>query len=154
MTVVLSGEEIVARAQGLISAKKQLGSFSLDLTVQSVIQAELGGSLDFGGSEYQEAAAQSLPPVKKSPEEPYGWWHLTEGSYLIRFNERIVPAAKSAIMVVPHERLVAAGGSVTSLVLENLDETVSALLQVGSQGLAVKENARVCKAIVFTTEST
>lgn len=149
MTVMVPGTEIVAGTQGLISAKKQQGEFSLDLTVRSISLMESGGSLDFGGSEYEPAAVKLLEPVKKTPEEPYGWWNLGEGSYLLKLNERISPSTTCAIMVLPHERLLAAGSSVTPLLVETLDDNVSVLLRVGPQGVAIKENARVCKAVVF-----
>jgi hypothetical protein len=149
MTNLVPGVEIVDGAEGLISAKKQLGAFSLDLTVRTISCVESGGSLDFGGSEYQPATVKLLEPVKKGPDEPYGWWNLEDGSYLLSFNERIEPPTNSAIMLFPHERLLAAGSFAATAVVEILDHQVAVLLRVGPQGLAIKENARVCKAVVF-----
>ncbi len=149
MAVIIPGAEIVVGTDGLISAKKQQGAFSLDLTVRSVSRIESGGSLDFGGSEYKPAQVTLLEPVKKSPDEPYGWWNLEEGRYLLTFNERIELSAESVIMIFSHERLLAAGASAASLAVETLHDNVPLVLHVGPQGLAIKENARVCKAVVF-----
>lgn len=91
MKNLLKGEEIVPSVEGLISAKKQQGEFSLDLTVQSISLINLGGSLDFGGNEYQEASDALLEPKKKTPDEPYGWWTLEPGDYLIRYNDPSFP---------------------------------------------------------------
>ena len=149
MSGVIPGAEIVAGTERLISAKKQQGAFSLDLTVRSISVVESGGSLDFGGSEYEAASVQLLEPVKKTPDEPYGWWKLGEGSFLLTFNERIALSCGSIIMVLSHERLLAAGSTVTPLAVDTLDESISVLLRVGPRGLAIKENARVCKAVAL-----
>ena len=112
MTNLLKGEEIVSSAEGLISAKKQQGEFSLDLTVNTISLINLGGALDFGGSEYQEASVSLLEPEKKTPDEPYGWWNLDTGDYLIRFNEKIkIPAKWSHHDFAPRE--TARGRSIT-----------------------------------------
>ena len=149
MSALITGEDLVALAKGLISAKKQQAACSIDLTVSSISRISTGGSLDFGGSEFQEAAATILVPKKKADDEPYGWWNLTQGNYLIRFNERIDPPQGTAVMIVPHERLIAAGGSHPAIVVDRISEDVSVLLQVGVEGLSIKENARVSKAVAW-----
>ena len=136
MTGLLSGNELISLFQGLISAKKQQGAFSMDLTVRSISRITAGGSLDFGGGEYQEAATETLEPVKKTPEEPYGWWNLKAGKYLIRFNENIQPSEKAVIIILPHERLLAAGGSHSPVAVESVDEGLCVPLEVGEEGLA------------------
>ncbi|MEW6113215.1 MAG: dCTP deaminase [Thermodesulfobacteriota bacterium] len=148
MAGFMPSTEFVTFVQGLISAKKQLGSFSLDLTVASISKVQAGGSLDFGGSEYRQAAEEMLQPVKNTREEPYGWWRLEPGTYLIRFNEKIHPTSPMLIIVLPHDRLLAAGASHSPTVVEQLDEQVTVLLHVGSGGLAIKENARVSRAVM------
>jgi hypothetical protein len=152
MTNLMKGAEIVYLGEGLISAKKQQSGFSLDLTVNSVSLINSGGSLDFGGSEYQEAAASILEPVKKTSDEPYGWWNLDEGDYLIRYNESIKIAGKGLIMIVPHERLLAAGASHAPAIVESLYQDISMPIHVGPAGLKIKENARVSKAVVLLSE--
>ncbi len=47
MTNLLKGEEIVSSAEGLISAKKQQGELSLDLTVNTISHINHGGSAGF-----------------------------------------------------------------------------------------------------------
>jgi hypothetical protein len=152
MTNFLRGEEIVSSAEGLISAKKQQGEFSLDLTVKTISHINIGGALDFGGSEYQEASVSLLDPEKKTPDEPYGWWNLDTGDYLIRFNERIKIPTNGLIMIFPHERLLAAGASHAPLAIENLNPNVDVPVHVGPTGLKIKQNARVSKALVLLGE--
>jgi len=151
---VMNGTDIVGFTEGLISSKKQLGRFSVDLTVASISKISAGGSLDFGGGEYQEASATVVEPVKKSPDEPYGWWNLEAGNYVVRFNETIDASERAVIMILPHERLTAAGASHAPALVEKLDHAVRVLLPVGAEGLAVKENARLSKALVTIDPST
>jgi dUTP pyrophosphatase len=152
MLSILSGEKIASLTKGLISAKKQMNACSMDLTVRSVSLISLGGHLDFGGSEYKEASAAPLVPEKKASEEPYGWWALDSGTYLIHFNETITPPENSLIMVFPHERIVAAGISHPTIVVDKMDENLCVSLHVGPEGISLKENARVSKAVVFVPE--
>ncbi len=149
MTRLLEGAQIVSLAEGLISAKKQQGPFALDLTACHVSRVESGGALDFGGSEFQEASTTALDPEKKSPEDPYGWWNLGAGTYLIAFNETVKSAGNGLILVFPHNRLLAAGAWHASLVVDTLDRDFRMPLHVGPEGLAIKQNARVSRAIVF-----
>jgi hypothetical protein len=149
MTNLLKGEEIVSSTEGLISAKKQQGEFSLDLTVNAISRINTGGALDFGGSEYLEASVSLLEPEKKTPDEPYGWWNLDAGDYMIRFNETINIPPRGLIMILPHERLLAAGASHAPIAIEDLDQNVCVPIHVGPSGLKIKQNARVSKAIVL-----
>lgn len=149
MTWLLTGRELLALTKGLISEKKQQGVFSLDLTVADIRTIERGGELDFGGSEFREATMQSLPPVKKSPVDSYGWWHLEDADYELVFNEIIELQAPGLVMIFPHERLLAAGASFSPSVVDALVPEVSVLMRVGPGGLSVKQNARVGKAIIL-----
>jgi hypothetical protein len=149
MTSILSGERIASLTKGLISAKKQVNSVSIDLTIRSISQIGLGGHLDFGGSEYKEASASLLTPEKKAPDEPYGWWNLGAGSYLIRFNETLSPSGNTIIMIFPHERIVAAGISHPTILVEKIDADLCVNLPVGPEGISIKENARISKAFLL-----
>ncbi|MGB6065736.1 MAG: hypothetical protein WBG50_13105 [Desulfomonilaceae bacterium] len=149
MANLLKGAEIVGLAEGLISGKKQQGEFSLDLTVQAISIVKRGGSLDFGGSEYQEASISLLEPEKKTHDEPYGWWDLDAGDYLIFYNEKIRIQPGGLIMILPHQRLLAAGASHSPLILENLNQKTCVQIHLGLEGLKIKQNARVSTAIIL-----
>jgi deoxycytidine triphosphate deaminase len=153
MSQLMTGEEIVALTTELISAKKQQGAFSVDLTVKEIRKVASGGALDFGGSEFQEASTTLLKPEKKSAEEPYGWWKLEPGNYLIKFNEKINLENHGVIIIFPHSRLLAAGGSHAPVAIEDLREDIQVLLCVGPEGLEIKENARVSKALALASGS-
>jgi len=144
----MTGEQIIALITESISTKKQQGPISLDLTVNEIRKIDQGGSLDFGGSEFEEASTTLVKPEKKSPEEPYGWWKLKQGDYMIKFNEKFNLKNQGLILVIPHERLLTAGGS-HPCVIEDPDKDIQVPLSVGVHGLSIKENARVSKALVL-----
>ncbi len=152
MICVLTGEKIASLTLGLISAKKQKGECSLDLTVRSISRIETAGSLDFGGSEYTEASVRELVAEKRDHQEPYGWWKLKPGKYLITYNESIIPPSNTIVMIFPHQRLVAAGISHESTVVDKLDASTRLLMTIGPEGGAIKENARISKAVVVVSE--
>ena len=149
MANLLGGAEIVGMTEGLISGKKQQGVFSIDLTVQAISMVSRGGALDFGGSEYQEASLLPLEAEKKTPDQPYGWWDLASGDYLVFYNEEIKIASPGLIVIFPNQRLLSAGASHASLVLANFDQKTCAQIHVGPQGLKIKQNARISTAIVI-----
>ena len=153
MFQLMTGQEIVALTSELISAKKQQGAFSVDLTVKEIRKVDAGGALDFGGSEFQEASTTLVEPEKKSTEEPYGWWKLGQGNYLMKFNEKIDLKNQGVIMIFPHSRLLAAGGSHPPIMIDDPSEDIQIVLGVGAQGLAIKQNARVSKALVLAVRS-
>lgn len=152
MISILSGEKIASLTKGLISAKKQMTTASIDLTVRNIHLINLGGHLDFGGSEYKEASSSPIAAEKKTPEEPYGWWNLGSGNYLIRFNETLIPPRNSLVMIFPHERIVAAGISHSTILVSRLDENVCVCVQIGPEGVSIKENARFSKAVLLLQE--
>jgi hypothetical protein len=153
MFQLMTGGEIVALIRELISAKKQQGAFSVDLAVKEIRKIDAGGALDFGGSEFREASTTLLEPEKKSNDEPYGWWKLGPGNYLMKFNEKIELKNPGVIIIGPHSRLLAAAGSHPSVMIDDPSEDIQILLGVGAHGLAIKQNARVSQALVLAVNS-
>lgn len=150
MTHLMDGSEILVLTRGVISAKKQEGPFSVDLTVRSIFRVEKGGALDFGGGEFREASAIPLTPIKKSREDQFGWWNLVTGVCLITFNETIEPVEGGLLIIFPHQRLLAAGSSHAAVALDRLSHDTRITLNVGALGLDVKQNARLSRAVIVT----
>ena len=71
----------------------------------------------------------------------------------MKFNEKIGLKNHGVIIILPHSRLLAAGGSHPPLAIENPDDDIQVLLSVGIEGLAIKQNARVSKALVLAARS-
>ncbi|MGB2599421.1 MAG: dCTP deaminase [Candidatus Omnitrophota bacterium] len=138
-----SGNEISAMTEKLISEKHQAHKYSVDLTVSKVLAVNKGGDLDFGGSEEKKALTEELKPEKRTPEDKYGWWTLTAGEYIVRFNEKIKIPENRLCILQPLPRTMKAGAIHSVQVFlsgENIEEVV---LLVGKSGLNIKENARI-----------
>ena len=145
---LLGGEAIAAALSGLVYEKKQLGEFSLDLTVREVRRFIDHGSVDFGGSEIQAAPTEPLPPLKRSPTDKYGWWDLHRGFYQVVFNEK--PASENDLfgLILPARRLTDAGAYHAPAFI-NGPEIPPVILVAGDSGVNIKENARISTLIIF-----
>ncbi len=146
---VLKGEEIKNFIEGFIYEKKQVNSFSFDLTIKTISQLKSEAHLDFGGSEFKEAKKIKIEPIKESKEEKYGWWLLEKGEYLIEYNETLkIPQDKVGI-IQPHLRIIMGGAFHPTLIVTSADSQVRNILRVGEKGLRIKENARISQLIVL-----
>ncbi|MFX0182597.1 MAG: hypothetical protein ACFE95_05890 [Candidatus Hodarchaeota archaeon] len=146
---LLKSHELEDSWGSLIYAPKQLGTASLDLTVKKIFRIDSPGTLDFGGSEYQPSGSQLIPPrIEDDPK--YGWWTLTEGYYKIEYNEILSHEACLAI-VFPHQRLQMTGCFHSSFIVQSSAESnpIQGSLIVETDGVRIKENARISTAITF-----
>lgn len=150
MAKLLSGGDIGKLVAGLISEEHQVREHSIDLTVRQVYAVKGCGSLDFGGSEYSEADIEELSAVKKEMGDDHGWWNLSEGTYLITFNET-VEGIEGVGFLSPHPRLLKAGCTHQTLFTLEWASDYVMPLRVCKGGLKLKENARISKLMVIKT---
>lgn len=148
MTRILNADETADRVERLIHLDTQRASRGLDLTVGAIARVTEGGRLDFGGSEFEPAGRETLEPRLAAEEDEYGWWRLDPGSYVIRYNERLVLEPEQTGQVLPLARLLRAGAFHPSFVVEGSEDRLETLLTVGSGGCEFKENCRVSRLLV------
>ena len=104
---LMKNSEVEKSWKNLIYPPKQLGDFTLDLTVKKIFSFKNQGVLDFGGSEYQPAELEPLlPKIEEDPK--YGWWTLSKGRYMVEYNE-ILLRKNCMALVYPHQRLQMTG---------------------------------------------
>ncbi len=145
-----AGGDILGFISNIIHEKKQVEEYGVFLTIGKVFRFAGKGEIDFGGDEYKESEIQEINPVKRKPEDKYGWWNLSGGEYLIVFNEElqdIFPSAKLVILQ-PSERITANGVFHPTKIIEKKGE-IRVPIYVGEKGINIKENARVSKLIVL-----
>lgn len=147
--MITDGRVISRELDNDIDTPTQSHDHGFHLTVARIGRVVEGGSLDFGGSEAEEANFEWLEPEERSEEDDYGWWDLTSGSFVVEYNEQLADDAFA--IVHPLERLIRAGGSHSTFCVENPDEPIRSLLRVGGEGLSVKENARLSRLTLRTT---
>ena len=150
---LLSATETRPRLDGLVHFDTQASSRSgLDLTAADVFAFTAPGQIDFGGDEARPAERERLTPEKTDPGDDYGWWNLDAGTYAIRYNESIELTRDQIALLVPHERLLAAGAHHPVSWLRaprEVDDALETVLSVGDPGLHVKENARLSTLLFF-----
>ncbi len=147
-----TGVDILGFIRDIIYEKKQVEDFGVYLTINKVFRFTGKGEIDFGGSEYKESEIEEIKPVKRAPGDEYGWWELSEGEYLIEFNEKLQDILPEKVVVIlqPARRLTRNGAFHPTRMIEK-SEVIRATLFIGKNGISMKENARISK-LVFLRE--
>ena len=148
---ILNSQHSSERLDNIVHLDTQAPGLGIDLTVAEVHRISGPGSLDFGGSEFEAASHERIPPQKRDPEDDYGWWDLKEGQYVVRYNEGVDPGAGVAV-VYPHTRLLHAGGHHPAFSIQEPQDPIEGLLLVGSAGLHLKENCRVSTLLLVDAD--
>lgn len=146
---VLDADATSSRTHRIVHLDTQRAVVGLDLTVDAVHRVAGGGQLDFGGSEFQPADREEIPPERARPEDDYGWWRLEAGTYLIRYNEALTLETGQVGHVVPLDRLLQAGASHPAFLVHGRTDPLETLLAVGGGGCDLKENCRVSRLLVL-----
>ena len=135
--------DLTAFVDDLVYEPTQTDSPGLDLTVASIRRITEPGRVDFGGSELTAAETQPVETEKRDPDDDYGWWNLTEGVYLIEYNETL--AAPDDLSFVLQTRFeVRTRGAFHPTVHLTSDQPLGPIpLSVGAGGITIKENARL-----------
>ena len=128
---------------GIVHEPTQTEGPGLDLTVSAVQRVVEPGRVDFGGGELEPAETEPVETERRDPDDDYGWWELSEGVYLVGYNETFsVPDDRS--LVVQTRDAVRARGAFHPTIHPAGDESLGAVpLVVGDGGLLLKENARL-----------
>lgn len=135
------------KLDGLVHLDTQAAPHGVDLTVTAVFRLTGAGSLDFGGSEFEEAARERLEPEKAQPDDDYGWWELRAGTYVVRYNESVSEAG--VLLVTPHRRLLQAGAHHAAFQVQEPTDQLEAVLIVPERGVRIKENARISRLAIL-----
>jgi hypothetical protein len=144
------GANILEFIGNIIYEKNQVEDYSVYLTINKVFQFTGKAEIDFGGSEYKKAETEEIKTFKRKPEDKYGWWELSEGEYLVEFNEeleKLLPESKLVILQ-PSERITLNGTSHATKIIEKKGK-FRLTLHVGKNGINIKENARISKLIAL-----
>ncbi len=137
------GEEIAAFTEKVISRKHQIKPHGFDLTVGKLFAVKKEGAIDLGGSEVKDAMVEELVPQKIREEDKYGWWLLTAGEYMVKFNESIVIPEGHTGIIQALSRTLKAGVIHPTLFFSAGEKVEMTVLSVGKSGFNVKENARI-----------
>lgn len=146
---ILDPDAAAGLVAGLVHLDTQRAGSGLDLTVDRVARLSAPGALDFGGSEFAAAGAETLPPERAAPGDDYGWWELEPGTYLAAYNEAPDLTDGQAGLITALPRLQRAGASHPAFVADGDGGELTTLLEVGDAGCRLKENARISRLTVL-----
>lgn len=133
----MSGD-LADRIKGIVHEETQVQDRGLDLTVAAIAVIEYPGRIDFGGGELDTASFDRLSTELRTPGDEYGWWNLTEGQYVIEYNE--VLTGEEPVWLQPRQELRERGGAHPTVRVDKLGPMA---LSVSQGGIRIKENARV-----------
>lgn len=142
--ILLQSDELTNHIGSIIHQDTQQHDNHFDLTVDTIHQFTEGGSLDFGGSEFQPAEKRLIDPQKKNADDDYGWWHLRKGTYQATMNETIKEFEDTIALLTPHPHAQQAGIVANTNILSSAqeDQAVTINFYVPEAGCNIKENAR------------
>ena len=146
---ILKGETIAGFVEKIIDKNRQIGPYSVDLTVKSITQLEGVGRVDFSGKEFAWGQRTILSPKQIMPSDEFGWWRLASGEYVVRLNEALNLPPSTLAIVLPHERIAQNGADHSALFIQTPMQHIEVLLQVGKVGIEIKENARISYMMAF-----
>lgn len=112
------------------------------VTVARVGKLSGAGSLDFGGSEYEEADVDWIEPKPRSEDDKYGWYDLEQGSYRIEFNESIDLPDDTGVLLQIWDQALKNGVTHPTEVLTQSRKPLFTQIHVSEAGIHIKENAR------------
>ncbi len=135
--------------QDHVHLETQLQEHQFDLTLSKVEEFKGGGRIDFSNNERKLPSTNNIPTRKKNSDDEYGWWTLSKGQYLAETNET-VKLPEDMIMIQQPRLSLLKSGVETPVQITTSQEPVKPkfMLRIeNNNGLEVKENARIVKAI-------
>ena len=134
----------------------QLTPNGFDLTAGSVFEFVSSGALDFSNKERVIPQAKEVLPEKKDPQDKFGWWNLKKGAYKIRTNEAFNLLNDLVVIASPRSSLLRMGAFTQTAVWDAGFKGKSEFILVveNSQGLRLKQNARIIQAMFIRINET
>ena len=130
----------------LVYEPTQVHDYGIDLTVSAIYEVAGPGRLDFGGDELEDADLEPVATEPRNPDDDFEWWHLSEGQYVVQYNE-FLSGVDDPLLLQPRNELLARGGSHPTLrVFSHLPLLP---LSVPAGGIQIKENARISTVVTL-----
>jgi len=135
--------------QDHVHLETQLKEHRFDLTLSKLEEYKGGGKIDFSNDEKELPLTNEVPTRKKNSDDKYGWWVLSRGNYLAETNETVELPEDTLMIHQPRLSLLNCGAETPVQVITS-QETLKPkfMLRIeNSNGVEIKENARIVKAI-------
>lgn len=146
----LTGEALErAIEKGLVGdyvhLETQLQPNGFDVTVDEIHEFRDSGQLDFSNSEREIPETEKIEPVKRDPEDEYGWWDLEPGVYKVVMNEKVDIPNSLIGVAFPRSSLLRMGATTENAFWDaGYSGGGAFMLKVENEdGIQIKENARI-----------
>lgn len=133
---------------GYVDLDKQLQPAGFDLSIREIQSYAGGGRVDFTNEE------RILAPTAVLAPDPQGWYNLTEGSYLVTYNETIKMPLDLVALARSRSTVLRNGATVETAVWDpGYHGRSSSLLVVHNHGgIRLKQNARIVQLLFLGTD--
>ncbi|MCF7869572.1 MAG: deoxyuridine 5'-triphosphate nucleotidohydrolase [Candidatus Omnitrophica bacterium] len=142
--------------ESYMNLEKQLTPNGIDLSVAKISRFLEAGSLDFSNKERVIPKTEEIIPNKKNPEDKYGWWNLSSGSYKIKINEVVNLPNNLTALAFSRTSILRMGclssHGVWDAGFSGKGEFILSVLN--PNGVKIKENARICQLVFFKIKKT
>ncbi|MCX5749120.1 MAG: deoxyuridine 5'-triphosphate nucleotidohydrolase [Candidatus Saganbacteria bacterium] len=132
-----------------IDLEKQLTPNGFDMTVAQVFEYDGSGRLDFSNNERVIPKTKELFPVKRKPDDKYGWWHLKKGSYKVVTNETVCIPNDIISIAFTRSSLLRMGAFTQNGVWDAgfIGKSEFILIVENPHGMEMKQNARIIQLL-------
>lgn len=132
-----------------INLETQLTPNGFDLTINSVFEFGAAGALDFSNKERALPVQKEIMPKKQKPEDKFGWWVLSAGTYKVRTNETVNLPNDLAAICFSRTSLLRMGAFTQHGAWDaGFNGKGEFILSVGNpHGIRIKQNARIAQLI-------
>ncbi len=142
--------------EGYIHLDKQITPNGFDLTAAEIFSLNRKGSLDFSNSERVIPPGQVVTCKKKNPDDPFGWWHLSPGTYKVRTNETVHMPVNMIAWAFSRTSLLRMGAFAQNGVWDAgfCGRSEFLLVVANEAGIDIKQNARLIQLVFIPIEAT
>jgi dUTP pyrophosphatase len=139
-----------------IDLDTQLQPAGFDVTVDEIHEFEESGALDFSNGEREISSSRRIEPEKREENDDYGWWELDPGAYKVVMNEKVDIPDDLVGVAMPRSSLLRMGATTENAFWDPgyAGGGEFLLLVKNSDGIEIKENARINQLMFFRTDET
>ncbi len=145
---IITGGVAQALVENMIDAETQTQMCGIELTLNQVERFTSAGAIAFDNSE------RKLPQTEPMDFDSSGWIGLSQGSYLVTFNEIVTIPKNVAALARARSTVQRCGASLETALWDPgyRGRSQSLLVVYNPQGLRLKKNARLMQLVFMRLE--
>lgn len=151
--IITDDNAIKKLVSNAVDISQQIQQCGIDLTVNNILKIDHHGSINFDNTN-RKIPGNSVVPIHLGEKGEESFWYLTEGYYIVKYNEQI--SLKDNVMgqVFPRSSLMRMGATIQSAVWDPGYVGKGMGLLIVSTPIRVYKNARIAQMIFHYVQPT